>query len=202
LKTIGVIAGGPSCTAEDARALCAACDETIAVNDSYRLAPVDHLYAADYRWYAHHIADITRDFEGQLWTQHEGWVDNSDRVIDPAQWRIKALKGYNRSGFSRNPGEVHHGSNSGYQAINLACHFLDWKGRIILIGFDMGHDGEQKHWFGDHPYPMNVNSPFDEFIELFNTIKLPEGIEVINCSRRTALDCFPRMDLDECLASL
>lgn len=199
-KTIGVIASGPSCTVEDARALCGAV-ETIAVNDCYRLAPADHLYACDYRWWSHHIADVMRDFEGQLWTQTEAWVTDKNQPVDPSDWGIKPLKSLDRPGLSRTQGEIHRGQNSGYQAVNLA--YLLGAKRIILLGFDMKLSGNQRHWFGDHPHPMNANSPYGAFMRNFSSIK-PEdyGVEIINCTRDTALDCFPCVELETALDSL
>jgi hypothetical protein len=96
---------------------------------------------------------------------------------------------------------IHFGSNSGYQAINLAVHF--GVSRILLLGFDMqvAPDG-RKHWFGNHPGNMNNNSPYGLFIEKFGTLP-PDlkkaGVEVVNCSRVTALECFQRMTIEEAL---
>lgn len=197
-RTIGVIASGPSCTAEDARKLCAAV-ETIAVNDCYRLAPAHHLYACDYRWWDHHIADVMQDFDGTLWTQSEGWITNANKPVDPAQWGIKQLKSLDRVGLSTTQGVIHQGRNSGFQAVNLA--YLLGAKRIILIGFDMGLNGNQRHWFGDHPGVLNASSNYADFIRHFETINPKDyGIEIINCSRQTALQCFPREDLDAALA--
>lgn len=96
---------------------------------------------------------------------------------------------------------IHRGDNSGYQAVNLA--YLMGAERIILIGFDMMMFGKQRHWFGDHPEHMNVASNYVSCIRWFGTIK-PEdyGLEIINCSRRTALNHFPKHDLDEMLAAI
>jgi len=75
--------------------------------------------------------------------------------------------------------------------------------RIVLLGFDMMRSEDKSHWFGDHPAEMNAASPYPSFVNAFRTINPAEyGIEIWNCSRRTALDCFPKHDLDSCLASL
>ena len=101
---------------------------------------------------------------------------------------------------------IHRGGNSGYQAIGLAYELLRQHstdpnnvGRIILVGFDMGFNGDSRHWFGNHPKPFDAASNYNNFITSFKTIT-PEiyGLEIINCSRQTALKHFPCMDLDEC----
>ena len=141
-----------------------------------------------------------RDFDGQLWTQDVQWV-NAGSPIDPAQWGIKVLISKDEPGLSKAQGIIHRGDNSGYQAINLAL--LLGAERIILLGFDLMMTGTQRHWFGDHPDPMNVTSNYPGFISHFATIKPEEyGLEIWNCSRRTALNCFPCFNFDEvCSAS-
>lgn len=95
------------------------------------------------------------------------------------------------------------GGNSGYQALNLAAQ-LGFK-RIILLGYDMkpGPNGELHH-HGDHPEPLNNpdSIKFEHWREGFKTT-LPDlkraGISVINCTRDTALDCFPKVNLRHAL---
>jgi hypothetical protein len=44
--------------------------------------------------------------------------------------------------------------------------------------------------------------PFDHCLRLFPTIVAPlqnRQIDVVNCSRQTALTCFPRVPLEEAL---
>ena len=201
-RTIGIMASGPSATPNDARKLQAICDETIAVNDSYRLflpGSCDHLYSCDYRWAKHHLSTVARDFEGAWHTQDVQWEE------DPAQWGINQFESLDQPGLSRTDGILHRGGNSGYQAIGLAYELLRKQstdpenvGRIILVGFDMQTNGNQCHWFGQHPKGFCGPSNYNNFITSFNTI-LPDiyGLEIINCTRTTALNCFPRMDLNE-----
>ncbi len=89
---------------------------------------------------------------------------------------------------------IHQGNNSGYQAINLAYHF--GAKRIILLGYDM--TGQGNHWFGKHEGPgLSRNTNYESYVQHFETIK-PEsyGIEIVNCSRITALNCFPKRRLE------
>lgn len=142
-----------------------------------------------------------RDYEGTCWTQ-DRWFENGKKSnTDPESWGIKVLTGVDRGGLSRQQGVAHLGSNSGYQALNLA--YLLGAERIILLGFDMMVDGDKRHWFGDHPGILNRASDYAGFAARFDSIVPAQyGIEIWNCSRRTALKAFPKHDLDECLASL
>lgn len=107
------------------------------------------------------------------------------------------------TGLSRDPGYLVSGRNSGYQSIGLAVHL--GAVRIILLGYDMERrEGEAIHWHGSHEPPLLNPQPhhFDDWRERFaGTVPdLAEmGIEVLNCSRNTALTCFPRSRLEDVL---
>ena len=160
------------------------------------LPTCDHVYASDYKWYKHHIADLTRDYEGQLWTQSEAWTEKN-QDIDPGQWGIKCLTAKTQAkGLSRDKDVIHTLSNSGAAAIGLAYRL--GATRIILLGFDMMLSGGKRHWFGNHPDQLHVGSNYQQFMATIATIKPEEyGIEIWNCSRRTALKCFPIYNLDD-----
>jgi len=80
------------------------------------------------------------------------------------------------------------GGNSGFQAVNLA--YIMGARTILLLGFDMFGT----HYFGDHPKCLNQHSPYKQFIRSFETIT--RDVEIINCSRQTVLNCFPKMSIE------
>lgn len=91
---------------------------------------------------------------------------------------------------------LHYGNNSGYQAINLA--YLFGAKRIILLGYDM-HAIGPRHFFGEHPGSLSSGSDYADWIPRFNQLAADlksEGVEVINCTRSTALHCFPELSID------
>ena len=65
----------------------------------------------------------------------------------------------------------------------------------------MQKTGDKRHWFGDHPKSMDRKSPYELFVKAFESIDVPD-LEIINCSRDTALGCFPRMTIEEALCTL
>jgi hypothetical protein len=75
--------------------------------------------------------------------------------------------------------------------------------RILLLGYDMkfGPNGE-RHWHKDHAGRNPAEAQLQEWREKFATM-VPDlakaGVEVINCSRDTALDMFPKLKLEEAL---
>ena len=74
-----------------------------------------------------------------------------------------------------------------------------------MLGYDMkdGPEG-QKHHHAEHPGGMSNPSPgnFGRWIDAFGTME-PDlnraGVEVINCSLDSDLDCFPKAKLEEVL---
>jgi hypothetical protein len=119
-----------------------------------------------------------------------------------ARWpEIKRTPNTGTMGLELEPIGIRTGSNSGYQAINLAV--LLGARRIVLLGYDMKvGPRSQRHWFGDHPAELNKDSNYGLWIELFESM-LPTleatGIEVLNCTPGSALRCFTSTSLDAAL---
>ncbi len=203
-ETVCIIASGPSLTAADvahARAARAAgrC-RLIVINREWEGAPdADLLYACDESWWrANGGVPAFRGIKAGL---------NRNCYPD-----VRVLRSRRKGdgpepqathGLSDEPGYLREGRNSGYQAIDLACQL--GAARIALLGFDckLGRDG-RRHHFGDHPRPLS--NPRAEllarWVEAYRTLALPlsaRRIEVINCSRDTAIDAFPRSTIQECL---
>lgn len=107
------------------------------------------------------------------------------------------------AGLSLDPEKVSTGSNSGYQALNLAV--LAGAKTVILLGFDGRPAAEGKtHWFGDHPRvePLTVYPVIrDAFKAAAEAIKAA-GVSVLNCSPGSAIETFPRADLAEVLGKI
>lgn len=87
------------------------------------------------------------------------------------------------------------GGNSGFQALNLAVQF--GARRILLVGFDMNDRGGV-HWYGRNSWPM-ANNPdhnnFRRWIAAFEgaaPLLKSMGIEVVNLSPHSAIQCFPK----------
>lgn len=192
--TVLCIGSGPSLTQEDVEYTRDRVDATVVVNDNHRMAPwADVLYACDEKWWRYYKG--VPEFHGLKFglAGPAGWEQAE-------AWGVQILQNRGERGLSADPTGIYHGKNSGYQAMNVAG--LLGAARILLLGYDMQTKGG-KHWFGAHPKHLQANTRFDELIEDFALVApLYEqaGIEVINCSRETALACFPRMTIQEALA--
>lgn len=103
-------------------------------------------------------------------------------------------------GLNRQPGVINSGLNSGFQAINLAWHF--GARRIVLLGYDFQRTAGRSHWHGDHPAGFANGGNYREWAHhmaaLAGDLKA-DGVDVINASRQTALECFQRRPLEAIL---
>lgn len=116
--------------------------------------------------------------------------------------RVVHCEAHRHDGLSTEPGVVHSGRNSGYQLINLA--WLRGYRRLLLLGYDLQRTGGKAHWFGEHPTPeMRATSIGPGWIEPHDRLAAMLGrydLDIINCTRETALTCYPRMPIDQALA--
>lgn len=187
-QTVFCIAGGPSLTEAQCNSIRGR-GPAIGVNDAYRIAPwIDMLYACDGGWWDIHAG--VPDYHGIKITQHEK---------SAMKYRLRWLRTTGKMGISTDPSTIKSGRNSGYQALNIAVH--TGARRIVLLGYDMRANGKT-HWFGDHPAGLQKSSPFQGFIQCFESAVAPLrelGVEVVNCSPGSALKCFEQRELSEVL---
>jgi hypothetical protein len=186
-----VAATGPSLTeavAERCRG-----SRVLAVNDAYRRLPwAEVLYACDQEWWNVHQG--CPDFAGEKWSSHE--AGTNDKLATAERYGLRLVQGRDGEGFSLDPSVIHYGSNGGFQALNLAL--LMGAKRVLLVGFDM-HATNGRHFFGDHPEPLSNYVRYETLVPYFRRAAalLPRGIEIVNCTPGSALDCFPAARLED-----
>jgi hypothetical protein len=143
----------------------------------------------DRKWWLEYAGSIAGDFE--LWTTSRSAA---------SVWKLNLVNSEPGGGVARRKGWIRQGGNSGFQAVGLAMLF--GAARVILLGYDMGSNGDRKHWHHDHP--SDLGNPLDRNFAIwrknFEQMAREATIPIVNASRETALRCFPRKDLDACLA--
>jgi len=177
---VAVLASGPSLTQHDVDLVRECGLPIIAVNSSWKMArDCVALVAGDYRW----------------------WKAYGDEVDIPALRVSRSQKAQDNYGAKRTKSKVSCGYNSGMVAVEWAIRKM--YSPIILLGFDASiKDG--LHYFGPHERTPNPNEHrVKMWHKHFNELSgaYPKA-EIINCSRRTAIDCFPRKTLESVLDSL
>ena len=192
-----VIAGGPSLTLKQVRAIAKARMSpsspfrVIAVNDAIFVAWwADQLHAGDDTWWQQNIQSA-HTFRGIRTTLGENV---------PEPWVSGYLRNTGCEGFDEDPSCCRTGGNSAYQAMSILIHAGVKK--IILVGVDMKKAANgDRHWFGDHEFLSAGNREIDyhrNMAKNFPTL-LPaleaRGVSVVNASPDSALDTFPKTDL-------
>lgn len=176
-KTVCCIASGPSLTAADCGLVESAGLPTIAVNSSWKLARFAAvIYAADPPWWDSYGKDI--DIPAERWTMTENTA--SARSLQFQTRRAMSIK------------------NSGLHAIELAISL--GAARVLLLGYDCSV-AAGTHWHGDHQQTKNPDAlRCKAWLSQFAALDRKQA-HIINCSRETALSCFPRMPLEQALCS-
>lgn len=157
------LASGPSLNAHDCELVRAAGLPTIAVNNSWQLAPwCDHIYAGDLAWWDANVTTVPQ--EPRRWSCTRQAV---------AKHGLNWHKAY---------GEY----NSGLRAIELA--FELGAQYVLLLGYDCTvADGS--HWHGDHQQTKN---PDESRCRIWRQqhARLAQRDRVVNCSRSTELEAY------------
>lgn len=182
MKTAICIATGASLTQEDVDYVRGK-GRVYVVNDAYKLAPwADVLYACDYDWWAYHKPVFAGEKFSICPRAHK---DFGTQFLETSS-----------NEWSFDVGAIGTGGNSGYQCLNLAV--LDGADRVVLLGYDM-QVKTRKHFFGEHPAEINHGSDYNGWIKRFIRVADIIPAQVINCTRDSALNCFPKMELRDVL---
>lgn len=174
------IGSGPSLTAEDCDTVRVAHRPTIVTNSTFRLCPwANVLFGFDVAWWRLHIDEVRRVFRGRMFCQASRWP----------------MRGVEWPGCNRRYRSF---GNSGACAVALA---IACRARcVILLGFDGQLTGGQTHHHGDHPAPLRNCDTLPAWQRQFSRLaKWAEsyGVPIVNATRETALEQFPRLSLAE-----
>ena len=192
-RTVVCIASGPSLTPEDCEAVRAAGHPAIVTNTTFRACPwADVLFGHDSAWWKEYggVAKKKPSDGGPSVAD----VFRGERVTCSIAGRTLQVRSLHNLPWFQGFG------NSGTAAISLAI--AGGARRILLLGYDCKKSGERVHWHGDHPKQLGNAASLKRWPRHFANVAKHasgRGVEVLNCSRETALDCFPRAALADAL---
>lgn len=190
-----IVATGTSAAGEPLDAFKGRC-RCIVIKSSWRLAPwADVLYGLDRGWWL--ANNGCPEFKGLKVSPSP----TACRIYGLREVRLKTraevlTKEMGVLGCGLKTG----GGHSGFQAINLAVQF--GAKRLLLVGFDM-HINGRAHWHQDYrgvakPDQGRIETwreALDECAQQFTAL----GVEIINCSRDSALRAYPKRTLQEAM---
>lgn len=192
-ETVAIVASGPS--AKKAKVdLIRGQVKVIAIKKSIELVPfADVVYGCDAPWWQS-VIGLPKFKRLKL---------AYDPIVCGPEWNIQKIEipdlYSNKLSFDK-IGSVGSGSNSGFQALNLALQF--GAVRVLLIGFDAnGEDGGQ-HWYGRNNWGR-ANNPtktnYQRWVTAFDNASRQAsemGISIINTSMTSSLGKFQRMTIE------
>lgn len=164
----------------------------IAVNNTIQRVPwADVAYFGDYTALCHYLPKLKPHTKAE-------WVTTCRAGAE--RWRLTHVKASPNNGMTLE--RVHLNGNSGAQAVNTAAAFGATK--ILLLGFDMRNAADGRaHWFGQHPLPLITTQLFPDWLHKFAFIAKDAkalGVEIINCTPDSAMECFDKKPLEEALS--
>jgi hypothetical protein len=191
-ETVFILGCGPSLVQVRTEPLLQA-GRVIAINDAYTRCPgADILYFCDKKWWLQHERMVAERFYGRrivtMLNEYPG---------------IHTLRCTGEVGLETDPGGVRHGSNSGYQCINLAYHL--GAARIVLMGYDMRVvNGKLHHTLRTD---LQTEEGFQRTLQhkmlpKFQTLAAPlqeAGVTVLNATPNSALRVWPLVPLEAIL---
>lgn len=178
MKTMAVIATGPSLTIRDVQRVREHNIDAVAVSNAYTLAPwAVALVSHDLHWW--NTYKDAWNFPGQKFC---------GSPFDGLKYLLPAA-------------EFTNDCNSGLMGMRVARDYFHAT-RLLLLGFDL-HNRNGAHFFGKHPKPLS-NTPMYRFVAQINQFKRwkIKTCEVINCTPGSDLKRFPIMTLEEALCSI
>lgn len=193
MKSLCIIASGPSLTRADVARVEGSDCHIMGINRAYQICKrLDYLYACDAVFWSRHYQDV-KDLKCRKFRLEK----TLSRVNYPG---VEWLVNDGTYGISDAYPKIRTGQNSGYQAINLA-YLLGYK-KIILLGYDMQMTAKKIHWHPDHkhknPTPNMLKlwcANFDELAPLLEE----RCVQVLNATKKTALTCFKKVKLTDVL---
>jgi len=187
-----IIGGGPSLKTFDWNLL--ESEMTIGCNDAFKLG-VDICKICifgDVKWFRIHKQDL------EIYHNNKGVVFTNSTQLQRS--RIPWLWLMPRKFYGLHTEALGWNSNTGAVAVNLAL--ILGASPIYLLGFDMHESKEGKPNWHEHRIEKHNGEVYNKFLKGFDRVaidlkkKFPSQ-EVINVTKDSALDVFPKMDSDK-----
>jgi hypothetical protein len=208
--TVVCIASGPSVTQQQLEIVRRARERdavrVIVVNDMYLVAPwADVLYFADDKWWRWQLQGVAKSWPWAKFGTDDvkkafaGFAGQKVTIEHPTMATgpdIFTLKKDGADGLSEKQNAIRTGSNSGFQAMNIAA--LSGASRILLVGYDLRYIGGRTHSHNGHSAKEN-ESVYMAYAQRFSTLERPMeklGIDVANCTPGSAVKTFRTSTLE------
>ncbi len=189
------MATGPSLTREQVAAVKSASVKTIAIND-LGLSTRDpsaswcHIwYAADWQFWHAYKEQAARSLALKVTADTNAMPHGVvDLFLDTK--KVEKAKEYAK-------GYAISGGHSGFQALQVAI--FCGATRVCLVGYDCKPKGKDTNYFGRKPEKLHRASSYNLWPQCYQDLKLPAGVEVINCTPDSAINAYQFKPIAEVL---
>ncbi len=185
-----VVASGPSLRGFDYGRIDGL--NVVAVNLQHRSVPFAPVcYFSDRRCWQWYKASFIEHPGLKITCQSLAKVDHPD---------VLNVRSSGRRGLEDDPRKIKDGNCSAYGAMHVAYHL--GAAKIVVLGLDLreGQDGRH-HAHDEHPVqfkPIGLEKMAIYFPTLAAKLR-SKGVEVVNASPTSRLDCFPKLPIDQCV---
>lgn len=205
MKTVCAIGTGPSLSVAQIAVAREKGFHLYGCNLIYSIVPdLEVLYGVNYAFWEYYWHRGLRDHPCDKWTTNKAAAD---------MFGLNHIGEKFMHGLSEDPEVLSHGHGSGHSLVNLA--YLHGADRIVLLGYDCryakDYDGKARqvgssprHFFGEYPASMQhwpsvqvQKGVHIELLDLYQSIHSQGLVEVINCTPDSAIECFPRMAIED-----
>ena len=208
-NTVVCIGTGPSLTASQVEVARSKGFRLFVCNNAFKMAlDAELLYAVNLAWWDYYAGEV-RGLRCAKWTTNREAAD---------KYRLNWIAERNAPGLSTDPDVIHHGHGSGFSLVSMA-HRMGAE-RIVLLGYDLhyapDYDGRaryagstDRHFFGEYPASMQHwpsvhvrEGVHVQLLDLYQGVADQGLVDVVNCSPGSALECFPRMNIEDVPCSI
>jgi hypothetical protein len=196
-RDVFIIGGGPSFNLIDKSLL----DDklVVCINSAYKeFSNATMLYWCDESWACNHLDNLDKH-PCKLRFTGRHTADNYIAKDLRGTGGAAVVKRTGDFGLDCDPNHIK-GNNSGAQVINLLANMKVH--RMILLGYDMNMKNGKTHWHGGHGLAMSPHIYSDLFIPSVASMApglKNLGVDVVNCSEGSALECFRKQRLEDFL---
>ena len=192
------MATGPSLTASQVQVVKSASVRAIAINDM----------GLQSRGINAHWADIWYAADSLFWSTYEAQAQASSALKVCAERQpidagfvdllLSVKADHEDKARQFMPGYAISGGHSGFQALQLAISL--GASKVVLLGYDCKSQGNKTNYFGVKHGSLNKTSSYKNWPACYASLKLPEGVEVVNCTPGSAIKAYRFEEIGECLA--
>ncbi len=182
--------------------VCVATGESLTQDDIDYCQGKADIYAVKEAIYSAPFAKVVYCADGDWWDLKKGlpsaraekWTCSKEASL---KYGLNHIDVKPRELWSINKDYLASGGNSGFQTLNLAA--LHGYKKIVLLGYDYGFTAQKHFYDGTSLKRESRYSNYKEWLNHMRKAANLMNVEVVNCTRKSTIDCFPSMSIQDAI---